>query len=236
MSDTRVFGDVNLLAKAAARQTVEILKAAVEEYDNAVWVLAGGSTPLPAYEIIAKDYIDALDWTKVTTIIGDERVGPLDGPDNNWHAANQIIGNLPTIKLRPLSDQTAENAASNYAMQLASLPKLENGLPRLDLVWLGIGTDGHTLSIFPGHASLQPSSDLVIPVHDSPKPPADRISLSLRALQGAAHVMFLATGADKKEAIITAQANGHSPAGLAATIVETHDGSVHWLIDAEAAN
>lgn len=231
----RAFGNMDLLAKAAARQAVRILGRAIDAYGGAVWVLSGGSTPLAAYTVIASDYVDALDWSKVTVLIGDERIGALDGEDSNWHAINKIIGILPTTKLRPFSDQTAENAASNYSLQLASLPKLENGLPRLDLVWLGVGEDGHTLSIFPGHASLQPTSDLVIPVHDAPKPPADRISLSLRALQGAATVTFLAVGADKKAAVAAACNGGQSPAGLAVTIVETHEGVVHWLVDAAAA-
>ncbi|HUO61990.1 MAG TPA: 6-phosphogluconolactonase [Candidatus Bathyarchaeia archaeon] len=234
MSDVRVFDDKNLLAKAAARQAVEILNEAIEIYGSAVWVLSGGSTPLSAYELIAK-YKDDVDWPKVTLVMGDERIGRLDGPDSNWHAINRILGALPTEKLRPLSDQSAENAAKNYSLQLGDLPKIKNGLPRLDLVWLGVGDDGHTLSIFPGHDSLLPTNDLVIPIHDSPKPPTDRISLSLRALQGAINVMILVAGADKKAAVAASQINGQTPVGLATNIVETHGGTVHWLIDADAA-
>ncbi|USN96783.1 MAG: 6-phosphogluconolactonase [Candidatus Nomurabacteria bacterium] len=235
MSDIRVFDDPSLLAKAAAKQTVDVLKGAIETYGSAVWVLAGGSTPLMTYRIIAANHENDVDWSKVTVILGDERVGRLDGPDSNWHAINEIIGDLPTVKLRPLSDQSAENAAKNYSNQLSSLPKIDNGLPRFDLVWLGVGQDGHTLSLFPGHNSLLPANDLVIPVHDSPKPPRDRISLSLRALQGAATVVILAAGADKKRAVTEAQLNSQMPIGLAVAIVETHEGSVHWLVDTAAS-
>ena len=235
MSDIRVFDDPTLLAKAAAKQTIDILNDAIEVYGSAVWVLAGGSTPLLAYGIISANHEKDIDWSKVTIVMGDERIGTLNGPYSNWYAIHEIIGKLPTKKLRPLSDQSAENAAKNYTNQLATLPKIENGLPRFDLVWLGVGRDGHTLSIFPEHTSTTPSNDLVIPVRDSPKPPRDRISLSLRALQGAACVMILAAGKDKKNAVTAAQNNSQTPIGLAATIVETHDGAVQWLVDTDAS-
>ena len=235
MSDIQVFDDKTLLAEAAAKQTVEILKAAIDEYSRASWVLAGGSTPLLAYKIIASQYADAIDWEKVTVIIGDERIGPLDGPDNNWNVIDDIIGELTTIKIRPMSDLSAEEAAEDYSQQLTDLPTVDNGLPRLDLLWLGVGEDGHTLSLFPQHNSLLPSSDLVIAVHDSPKPPRDRISLSLRALQGTQEALILATGSDKKEVVSIAQKAGSLPIALAVSIIKTHDGNITWLVDQDAA-
>ena len=235
MSNVQTFDDTTLLAEAAAKQTVETLQNAINTYGTATWVLAGGSTPLLGYKIIAANHRDSLDWSKVTVIMGDERIGPLDGADSNWYAIDQILGDLPTVKLRPQSDKTAEYAATDYEQQLMSLPKGDGNIPRLDLVWLGIGADGHTLSLFPLHNSMLPSGGLIIAMHDSPKPPADRISLTLRALQGAENVIFLAAGADKQTAVSQAIAGGHSPAGLAATITATHDGKVTWLVDKAAA-
>src|ERR1700757_3206992 len=130
MNNVQVFDDTTKLAEAAAAQSVDILKAAIDEYERATWVLAGGSTPLLAYKIIATNYADAIDWEKVTVIIGDERIGPLDGPDNNWKAIDDILGEMPTIKTRPMSDLTAEEAAEDYSQQLLNLPKADNGLPR----------------------------------------------------------------------------------------------------------
>jgi 6-phosphogluconolactonase len=235
MNNVRIFDDRAALAEAAAKQTVKILQETIEQKGSATWVLAGGSTPLAAYEIIAEKYHDSLDWTRVTVLIGDERIGATDGPDNNWHAVDQIIGSLPTRKLRPQSDQSAEDAANNYQEQISSLPLTSAGLPCLDLVWLGVGADGHTLSLFPSHPSLLPTSQLVISVHDSPKPPPDRISLSLRALIGAQAVMIIASGKDKQAAISTAITGGSSPIALAASIIKTHDGRVTWLVDKSAA-
>lgn len=235
MNNVHIFADKQSLAADAASRTINLLKEAIEQQGRAVWVLAGGSTPLLAYEIIAGEYHQALDWSKVTIVLGDERMGAPNGPDNNWHAITTIIGHLPTTKLQPNSDGSAEDAAIDYEKQLTTLPCLETGLPQFDVVWLGVGEDGHTLSLFPKHPSLLPTTQLVIPVHDSPKPPADRISLSLRALLGAKSALILASGSDKYTAVHEALAGGHSPIALAASIISTHDGDVSWLIDEDAA-
>jgi 6-phosphogluconolactonase len=235
MNNIQVFEDRAALAQAAAKQTAEILGTAIEQKGRAVWVLAGGSTPLAAYKIIAGEYYDKLDWNKVTLVIGDERIGALSGPDNNWHVIEQILTNLPAVKLRPQSDQSAEAAAEDYDNQIQMLPTIFNGLPCFDLIWLGVGSDGHTLSLFPGHTSLLPASDLVIPVHDSPKPPVDRISLSLRALTGVRSAMIMASGADKQSAVKAAQHTSPLPIALAASIISTHGGKVTWLVDHDAA-
>lgn len=235
MSDVKVFDSKEKLSHGVAEAAIATLRTALASHGQASWVLAGGSTPLAAYRVIKADYRDALDWTKVTLLVGDERLGPLDGPDNNWQHITKALGNIPAQKLRPKSNLSAEQAAEEYEQQLNVLPKLPNGLPRFDLVWLGMGEDGHTLSLFPAHTSLLPSANLVIPVHDSPKPPNDRISLSLRALQGVQTAMILASGADKHTAVSAALRGGHSPIALALSIIETHDGKATWFLDHDAA-
>jgi 6-phosphogluconolactonase len=235
MSNIQTFDDATKLAEAAAKQSVAVLKSAIKQYGSATWVLAGGSTPQVAHRVIAEKYFDAIDWSQVTVIMGDERIGPLDGPDNNWHAIDEIIGELSTVKLQPQSDKSAEVAAADYEQKLSKLPAGNNGLPRLDLVWLGVGADGHTLSLFPQHNSMLPSGGLVVAVHDSPKPPADRISLTFRALMAAENVLILATGDDKRDAIAEAINGGTSPIALAASIVTTREGNVSWLLDKSAA-
>lgn len=234
MSTIQKFADKDQLAKAAADAAVDTLRRSVDEHGSATWVLAGGSTPLAAYQIVAASHANSLDWSKVTLLLGDERIGPLDGPDNNWHGINTILANIPAQRHRPMTDTSAEEAATSYARTLTSIPTAENGLPRFDLLWLGVGEDGHTLSLFPDHSSLFPSSDLVIPIHDSPKPPRDRISLSLRSLQGAKTVSILASGADKKVAVHGALTGNSSPISLAANIISTHGGDVTWFVDSAA--
>lgn len=235
MSSILTFSDTPALARAAATAAVEHLQQTLAQQPTATWVLAGGSTPLAAYEMIARDFTNALDWSKVTFVIGDERIGALDSKDNNCQAIiDTLLVHFPQYTLlRPKSDLSAEHAAADYAVQLATLPTDQHGRTQFDLVWLGMGEDGHTLSLFPDHADF--SSDdtrLVIPVHNSPKPPSNRISLTLHALAGARHTAILTAGASKRTALTQAlQPDSHLPIAQAARIT-----SATWYCDEAALN
>lgn len=231
MSSVQTFDTKESLAHAAAEQAVDTLRKSIDTTGHASWVLAGGSTPLAAYAVVAGSFATALDWTKVTFLLGDERIGDPEGEFNNWHAIMKVLGNLPARKLAPTSTLSAEDSATDYADYFNILPKAGNGLPQIDLLWLGVGEDGHTLSLFPNHPGLFPSSNLVVPIHDSPKPPRDRISLSLRALQGVQNAMILASGTEKQAAVQSALGGNNSPIALAVSIIETHEGNVSWLLD-----
>lgn len=232
MQTPTIFADTQALADAAAAQAIAVLGEAIAAHSRATWVLAGGSTPMQTYRRIAEAYLDKLDWSRITFIIGDERIAPLDSPDSNWQAVEQtLLRHIPSATfLRPLSDQPAELAAADYTQQLARLPQ-HAGLPRFDLVWLGVGEDGHTLSLFPDHPSSQPTNQLVIPVHDAPKPPADRISLSLHALSGTQQTTILAAGAGKA-AILQAAFAPDSTLPIAEAALRTN---AQWLLDTAAA-
>ena len=215
------------VAEAAARDAAETLSRAVSTHGRATWVLAGGSTPNLAYGILSESYRDYLDWSKVTFLIGDERIGPLNGPDNNWQIIEQLfLQRIPDATfIRPKSDLPAEEAADDYTGRIESIG-------RFDLTWLGMGEDGHTLSLFPNHPDFNPNDDrLVIPVHSSPKPPADRISLTLHALTRSEHTIILATGASKKDALTNALIDG-SDLPIAQAARQNTD--TLWLLD-EAA-
>lgn len=224
----RFFETGKQLAEAAAGQTVETLRQAIATHGSASWVLAGGSTPAAAYRVIAAKHLRSIDWSKVTFIMGDERIAPLDSPDSNWHAAEGLLLKyIPEATfLRPASDQTAETAAASYDEALRGLPQV-NGCPRFDLLWLGMGEDGHTLSLFPGHSGLRQNDALVIPIHDSPKPPADRITLSFAALKGVQQCMILVSGAGKVPVLKQIQAGGDFPVVAASKLPR----NTTWLID-----
>lgn len=234
MNSVTVYENQDELARAAAKKSVELLQSAIEANGQAVWVLAGGSTPLVAYRVIASEHSADLDWSKVNFVMGDERITS-DTSLINWLAIHEILSALPAQRLEPKTDLSAEESAADYEAQLSSLPQSSEGIPRFDLLWLGMGEDGHTLSLFPQHQSLSPTSQLVIPVHDSPKPPADRISLSLRALQGTTNAIVLTSGAGKQQAVTAAHHGSGLPITLACSIIETYDGKVSWFVDKNAA-
>lgn len=232
ISPIHIFPNKQKLAQAVAGQSIDMLRQSIAAHGNAIWVLAGGSTPDAAYQIIADQYLKAVDWSKVTFIMGDERIAPLDSPDSNWHIAHQLLLQyIPQATLlRPISDQPAEVAAAQYNAVLNTLPKTNNGYPRFDLVWLGMGEDGHTLSLFPGHSDAGQNDHLVIPVHDSPKPPGDRITLAYQALAGAGQCMIMVTGSSKAAAVKQVQAGADLPIVTAARIPK----NTVWYLD-EAA-
>ncbi|HSX02329.1 MAG TPA: 6-phosphogluconolactonase [Candidatus Saccharimonadia bacterium] len=228
------------VVETAARLTLSILNEAISSKGEAIWVLAGGTAPMATCALLAAKYADHLDWSKVTLLIGDERCVPADHADSSWHQIDKVfIGQLPfqpSRLLRPSAELGPEAAASAYQATLQRLPLNQAGIPRFDLVWLGLGEDGHTLSLFPGHPSFRATDELVIPVHNSPKPPPERISFTLRALQATAHCLILTTGSSKAPILQRIMAGDQTPPiAQAAAIIERHGGQVQWIVDEAAA-
>ena len=237
----RVVEGPDELAEAAARAAVADLEAAVEAHGSATWVLTGGGTPVAAYRrLAAHDLRAGVEWDRVRVAMGDERCVPVTDPDSNWgQAAAALLDHVPvpvSHLLRPQGELGAEAAADAYQAALAELPPAPEGSPRLEVVWLGVGEDGHCLSLFPGRPELEVSDRLVVAVHDSPKPPPDRVSLTLAALAGTERLLVLAAGAAKAEAVARARAgDDRLPLTRAVAAVRAAGGSVTWLLDRAAA-
>lgn len=231
MTEIRNYDTVQLVAKAAAENAVEILTSAIESNGRAVWVMAGGSSPILAYKEIVKHFATELDWSKVTVIMGDERFVGLDDKDSNWGAIMKLFDANPAFagmeRIEPTPLESVELTARAYEAKIQSL-----GLERFDLVWLGVGEDGHTLSLFPGNAGFtEPTERWVIPVYDSPKPPSERISLSLKSLEYISELVIFATGAGKREILRMARLKGGLPISVAAEHAEMNGAEVRWLYD-----
>jgi 6-phosphogluconolactonase len=180
-------------------------------------VLAGGTTPRRCYEQLAGMDIA---WGRVTVLFGDERCVPPTDTESNYRMARQALLDrvAPANVHRMPAELGAEEAAAEYDRLLARL-----GL--LDLVLLGVGPDGHTASLFPGRPEVG-AEGWAVAVHDAPKPPPDRVSLTLGTLQAAHRVLVLATGADKAAALEKAR-RGEVPAGMIP--------HAEWLVDRAAA-
>jgi 6-phosphogluconolactonase len=238
MANIEVYADAQAVAIRAAEMMVRDIGEAVAQFGSATWVAAGGSTPARAYDILVKQYADA-PWENLLVLMGDERCVPIGDEASNWQQLSlRLLKHVPIVAdnlMRPAAELGAETASVQYAAKLKELPS-ERGRPRLDHVWLGVGEDGHTLSLFPEHAQLD-ANGLVVAVRDSPKPPSDRVTLTLEALQGAAHGVILATGKGKQEAISAALRGGSElPIARAAHAIENAGGKVTWLLDEEAVD
>lgn len=187
---------------AVARATAELVTSALEGGAESL-VLAGGTTPKAAYQLLRPGPV----WGRVSVLFGDERCVPPDDPDSNYAMAQQtLLGRVgPANVFRMPGELGAEEAARRYDAVLQRVGPL-------DLVLLGMGQDGHTASLAPGYREDPGATALAVAVHDFPKPPPDRVTLTLQALRSARRVVFIVTGADKADAVLLAS-EGSVPSG-----------------------
>ncbi len=192
----QILADASAVAHAAAQHILAVAQTAIQERGAFRLVLAGGSTPERTYRLLAT-YQDApVDWANWHIYYGDERcLPPHHGERNSQMAAHAWLAQsaIPPAQQHPIP---AELGATAGAAQYASV--VAAALP-FDLVLLGMGEDGHTASLFPGQ-KLE-TEWLTQAVFNAPKPPPERVSLSLAALRSARERMFLITGAGKREAL-----------------------------------
>jgi 6-phosphogluconolactonase len=210
--------DPEAVAARAVALIVRELGRAREQRGVAHLALSGGSTPKRSYELLAAEdaaLADAEVW------FADERcVGP-DHPDSNYLLAERAL--LSPASLAPervhrmRGELGPQDGAASYARELTEGLPADGGVPVLDLIVLGIGPDGHVASLFPGAPTLDAGEGAVcLGVSDSPKPPPQRITLSLAVLRAARACLLLATGTEKADAISAALADPsrHVPASL----------------------
>lgn len=215
-------------AEALCRKTVAVIGRAAAEAlaRNGVFhlVLAGGTTPRAVYQALRET---AAQWDKWRIWFGDERCLPPRDAERNSHMARSAwLGHVPfaagNIHVMP-AELGAEKGAAAYAETLRQAPEF-------DLVLLGLGEDGHTASLFPGHPwGGEPGSPDALAVCDAPKPPSARISLSARRLSRARQVLFLVSGEAKREAVRRWREGVEIPAAAIAP-----EGGVDVLVESAA--
>ena len=190
------YGTTAELEQAAAQAILHAAQQAVGQRGAFHIVLAGGTSPRRVYELLRKA---DTDWAAWHVYFGDERCLPPDHAERNSRMAAQAWLDhvaIPANQTHPIpAEMGAEAAAQAYARTV-------KGIEQFDLVLLGLGEDGHTASLFPGHDwGNTPDAPAAIAVFDSPKPPPQRVSLSAYRLTAAHQVMFLVTGAGKRQAV-----------------------------------
>lgn len=207
---------------AVARAAADVFVAAVAAAgDRAAVCLSGGSTPQAAHRLLASsEYAGRVDWGRVHVFFGDERRVPLDDERSNFHAAREALLDhvpVPESQVHPLTD------ADQYE---ALLRAFFGERPAFDLLYLGMGDDGHTASLFPGSISLLEQERWVI---DPPDVVAGmrRHTLTLPALNAARRTLFLAVGPAKAEPLARIRSGEPLPAGMVT--------GAEWLVDEAAA-
>jgi 6-phosphogluconolactonase len=189
-------------AEAAARHVAATLRARIDDGARHI-ALSGGGTPRRAYELLAEGGLGEVDWWLV-----DERCVPSDHPDSNARMLRESLGTGARVR-EARAELGPEDAAWLYGREVV---ERTDGL--FDVVVLGIGEDGHTASLFPGHPEAAAEHAPVIGVRNSPKPPPERISLTLPVIARARLTILLATGEGKRDALTRVRAHDETlPAG-----------------------
>ena len=236
----KVFDDAEEVARAAAARVVELAAAAVDERGAFSLALSGGSTPRRVYELLAsEEFSGRVDWANVHVFFGDERAVPADHADSNFRMANEsLLARVPlpernVHRIEGLGDAAAN--ASDYESELRGLFGDDAEWPRLDLVLLGMGDDGHTASLFPGTAALDERRAWVA-ANWVEKLGAWRVTLTAPAINAARHVLFLAGGAGKAERLREVLQGERDPSRLPSQLIRPHDGTLEWFVDRAAAS
>ncbi|MBP6016410.1 MAG: 6-phosphogluconolactonase [Candidatus Promineofilum sp.] len=232
------------LTGAAAELTARELSATVAQKGEASFVLAGGGTPLALYRALASPPLSlAVPWSRVHFFWGDERLVPPGDPGSNYTAAAETLLTplaIPTSHIhRMRGELPALEAEADYAEQLrdwakAHDPGAPHPWPRFDLVLLGLGSDGHTASLFPGSTPAT-AGPVAAVTADYQGRPAGRVTLTPLALNDAHHVVFLVSGSGKADAVYNTL-HRDDPSRFPAQRIRPGKGRVTWLLDRAAAS
>ncbi|MFL5675020.1 MAG: 6-phosphogluconolactonase [Chloroflexota bacterium] len=255
-----VVADASAAAQAGADHIAEALSSAVDARGRADWVTTGGSSPTGIYRLLASEpLVDTVPWPRVHVWWTDERFVPRDHPLSNakpfddillksargekgplWDAGTRVT--IPFDQVHPFrtaetigAGGTAADCARELAAELAAadLPRAD-GWPVFDLMLIGVGRDGHLMSVFPGSAAFDvPELALAIPAPTHIEPHVERVTLNPAIVGAARDVLVVATGSDKAAAIGKAFAQAGDPKALPARVA-VREGAT-WIIDEAAA-
>jgi 6-phosphogluconolactonase len=239
--EIRVYATRTALARAAAAVFAHQARAAVSQRGRFLVCLAGGSTPLEAYRLLATPpFITELPWGHMVILWGDERMVPPNDPESNygqaWQAVLQHVPVRPEQVFRMRGELPPTLSAADYTARLRLLADPDMTWPRFDLVLLGLGADGHTASLFPGQRASMETSQPVIAVKAAyQNRPAPRLTLTPPVFNAARCVVFLVTGVEKAAALQASLDPRSDPLEWPARRINPVDGQVIWLVDATAA-
>ena len=238
--DLRIFKDSKALSVAATEICIQSAAQAVKERNRFLVALSGGSTPSGLYRILASEpHRSRIDWKKTFVFWGDERCVRPEEEGSNYHQAYEMLlsqvpipeGNIERIK----GELEPAEASQDYARILKAYAAPGMDWPRFDLVWLGMGEDGHTASLFPGSPVEASSPTLAVTAHYQGRP-AKRVTLTPLALNSARLIVFLATGAAKAATLKTVLGNAFQPELFPAQRIRPQEGKVIWLVDEAAGS
>lgn len=228
-------------SRAVARKFVEIARAKIGSGSVFTVALAGGTTPQKLYELLTDEnepYRNAIEWHKITFFWTDERCVAPDAAESNFRTANEYllkplgIGSSDFYRFKSELDPDA--AAADYEKVLKLYFNKPEGIPRFDLIFLGMGADGHTASLFPGTNALHSNGKLVV-AQFVEKFGSNRLTITPSVINHAGNIIILVAGKDKAPALREVLEGENDPKNFPAQIIEPRSGKVCWVLDESAA-
>ena len=233
----RIYADGEALAEAAAALLASTIAGAT---GHAYIALSGGSTPKRMGQLLAgSPYRDSVDWRNAEFFWGDERFVPEDSHESNAGEARRTFLDKVDVepsRINPFATTVPDPnlAAEMYATQIRTVFGETDSLPRFDLVFLGMGDDGHTLSLFPGTTAIHETERLAV-ANYVPKLDTTRLTLTAPLVNAARRVAFLVGGAGKAETLARVLDGPVDVNTLPSQIIRPAEGELLWLVDPAAA-
>src|SRR6187455_697389 len=237
--DIRIFKSLKEISRSAATIFVEKAEEAIRERDRFLVVLNGGGTPVGTFQLLATEFRDQVNWSRIHVYWGDERCVPVSDPESSYGQARDLLLRhvpIPESNVHRIEGElSAAEAAKDYGMVLQKLASPPLVWPRFDLVFLGMGEDGHTASLFPGSPIdiIEP----VLPVtgHYQDRP-AQRVTLTPPVFNSARRVVFMVAGEKKAATLAEVLSDRYNPELYPAQRIDPKDGKLIWLVDEDAAS
>jgi 6-phosphogluconolactonase len=234
--DLRILSEKSQLGEDVARFFISCARECIHARGRFVVALSGGQTPVYFLKTLARKYQRDCDWNQVHFFWGDERSVPPEDEGSNYHTARihlfDKISIPPDNIHRVLSEFPVEEAAGLYRGELRGFFGLQEGeLPRFDLIFLGVGEDGHTASLFPETAVLKNSHDLVGTTESA----NGRITFTYSVINAARNVAVVVSGSEKSNIVERALTTSASPGKMPVQGIRLNDGKLIWFLDQAAA-
>ena len=237
--EIHVFNDLEELSRAAADLFIEQVAQAINERNRFLVVFNGGSTPTHLFELLATDYHENVDWSKVHAFWGDERCVPPDDAGSSYGQARDILLShvlIPDSNIHRIKGELGPAEASkDYSLTLREFASPPFEWPRFDLVYLGMGEDGHTASLFPGSPVDVSEPTMPVTAHYQDRP-ANRVTLAPIVFNSARMIVFMATGEKKANTLAEVLSDRYNPERYPAQRIDPKDGRLIWLVDGAAAS
>lgn len=233
-----IYPDKDSLAAAFVCEFQRTLQEKAEEEKHVYIALSGGSTPIPIFRQLAEQ-TSREEWSDVTLFWTDERCVPPEHPESNYGQARanllKPLGLDPDRIQRIRGEDEPLGEASRYGDSLLRTLPMENGFPVFDWIWLGLGTDGHTASIFPQHIELWTAGSPCI-VSSHPETAQSRITITGGVINVARRVSFIVTGKEKARVVREIFFKEGRHMEYPAFYVNPGSGDLEWFLDQDAAS